>query len=83
MALAEKTSSRLPRGTKPVVQAFLTALDAVPEASRPAVAKAAQTMIRDEMKLRRSKQGSARSAAKAAKPAGRRAASKASTPPAG
>jgi len=82
MALAEKTSSRLPRGTKPVVQAFLTALDGVPEASRPAVAKAAQAMIRDELKLRRSKQGSARSTSKGAAPTGRRAA-KASTSSAG
>lgn len=82
MALAEKTSSRLPRGTKPVVQAFLTALDGVPEASRPAVAKAAQAMIRDELKLRRSKQVSARPASKRAGPTGRRG-TRASTSSAG
>ncbi len=49
------TSTRAPRGSKPVSQAFFAALDAVPEASRPAVAKAAQAMIRDELKLRREK----------------------------
>ena len=46
-------SARAPRGTKPVSQAFFNALDAIPEASRAAVAKAAQIMIRDELKARR------------------------------
>lgn len=55
MLKAETTSNRAPRGTKPVSQAFFTALDAVPEASRAAVAKAAQAMIRDEMKARKDK----------------------------
>ncbi len=55
MLKAETTSTRAPRGTKPVSQAFFTALDAVPEASRAAVAKAAQVMIRDELKTRREK----------------------------
>jgi hypothetical protein len=77
MAIAEKASSRLPRGTKPVVQAFLTALDSVPEASQPAVAKAAQAMIKDELKLRRSKQ---RSTATGKTPA-RRTTRKAATAP--
>ncbi len=54
MAKAE-TSTRAPRGAKPVSQAFLTALENIPDASRAAVAKAAQTMIRDELKLRREK----------------------------
>ncbi len=49
------TSTRAPRGSKPVSQAFFAALDAVPEASRSAVAKAAQVMIRDELKVRREK----------------------------
>ena len=53
MLKAEAT--RAPRGTKPVSQAFFTALEAVPEASRAAVAKAAQVMIRDELKARREK----------------------------
>ena len=46
MLKSETTSARSPRGTKPVSQAFFTALDAVPEAARSAVAKAAQVMIR-------------------------------------
>ena len=72
MAKAETASTRLPRGTKPVAQAFLAALDAVPDASRAAVAKAAQTMIRDELKARREKQRATRSTpGRAAKAAGR------------
>ena len=55
MANAEMTSPRSPRGTKPVSQAFLTALERVPAASRAAVAKAAQAMIRDELKIQRDK----------------------------
>lgn len=68
MAEPANSSTRLPRGTKPVVQAFLAALDAVPEVSRPAVAKAAQMMIRDELKARREKQRQAPKSV-AAKPA--------------
>jgi hypothetical protein len=56
MAESAISSTRLPRGTKPVAQAFLAALDALPEVSRSAVAKAAQAMIRDELKTRRDKQ---------------------------
>lgn len=63
MAKAETASTRLPRGTKPVAQAFLAALDSVPEMSRAAVAKAAQTMIRDELKARREKERANRTAA--------------------
>jgi hypothetical protein len=55
MAKTESTSTRAPRGTKPVVAAFFTALDAAPEASRAAIAKAAQVMIRDALKARREK----------------------------
>ena len=53
MAKAETMSTRSPRGTKPVSQAFLTALENIPTASRAAVAKAAQAMIRDELKSKR------------------------------
>ena len=56
MLKAASTATRAPRGTKPVSQAFFTALETVPEASRSAVAKAALTMIRDEMKTRRDKE---------------------------
>jgi hypothetical protein len=57
MAKAESAAAtgRAPRGTKPVAQAFLSALDSVPEDARAAVAKAAQGMIRDELKNRRDK----------------------------
>jgi carnitine O-acetyltransferase len=54
MAKAD-VSTRAPRGTKPVVQAFFSAVDAIPEASRSAVTKAALLMIRDEMKVQRDK----------------------------
>ena len=60
---------RAPRGTKPVSQAFFTALDAVPEASRAAVAKAAQAMIRDELKGRKEKMKVTAAKEKARKPA--------------
>ena len=53
MAKAETMSTRSPRGTKPVSQAFFAALEGIPTASRPAVAKAAQAMIRDELKSKR------------------------------
>ena len=55
MAKAETTAARLPRGAKPVSQAFFTALETIPEASRSAVAKAAQALIRDQMKMQRDK----------------------------
>jgi hypothetical protein len=42
--------ARAPRGSGPVTKAFLTALEAVPDTSRAAVAKAAMAMIRDELK---------------------------------
>jgi hypothetical protein len=55
MLKAKSASTRAPRGSKPVSQAFFTALEAVPEASRAAVANAAHTMIRDELKAMRAK----------------------------
>jgi hypothetical protein len=55
MAKAEITTTRAPRGAKPVSQAFFTALESLPDASRTAVARAAQAMIRDELKARREK----------------------------
>src|SRR3954469_20820428 len=71
MAKAETTSAttRAPRGAKPVAQAFLAALDSVPEAARSAVAKAAQVMIRDEIKSRREKAKAAAAKEKARRPA--------------
>jgi hypothetical protein len=64
MARAE-TAAR-PRGTKPVSQAFFTALESIPEAQRAAVGKSALAMIRDEMKSRRDKEKAAAAKAKAA-----------------
>jgi hypothetical protein len=69
MAKAETTTARSPRGAKPVSQAFFTALETIPEASRVAVAKAAQALIRDQMKTQREKAkvGAAKAKAAAAK----------------
>ncbi len=72
MAKADTASARAPRGSKPVSQAFFTALDSVPEIRRAEIAKAAQIMIRDELKLRRDKaKAAALSAKQARKPATR------------
>ena len=71
MAKSETASPRAPRGTKSVSQAFFAALDAIPEASRAAVAKAAQAMIRDEIKSQREKAKAASAKDKARKPASR------------
>ena len=55
MAKTDTSSTRAPRGTKPVALAFFTALDATPEASRAAIGKAALALIRDEMKMKKEK----------------------------
>lgn len=55
MLKAATTATRAPRGTKPVSQAFFSALETIPEASRAAVAKSALVMIRDEMKKQKEK----------------------------
>jgi phage tail tape-measure protein len=47
--------ARAPRGAKNVAQAFFAALDAVPDSQRAAIATAALTAIRDEVKARRLK----------------------------
>lgn len=82
MAKAETTTSaaRAPRGTKPVSRAFFTALESVPEASRLAVAKAAQVMIRDELKSRREKIKTAAAKEKTRKPTATKRVSKAAAP---
>ena len=61
--------ARAPRGAKPVAKAFFNALDAIPDATRGAVAKAAQAMIRDQLKLRREKLREAAAKEKARRPA--------------
>lgn len=53
MAGTEKSATRAPRGSRVVSQAFFAALDAVPDAQQAVVARAAQVMIRDELKRRR------------------------------
>ena len=82
MARAETTTgtARAPRGAKPVAQAFLAALDSVPEGARSAVVKAAQMMIRDELKNRRDKLKAAAAKEKARRPAAAKRAPKASAP---
>jgi hypothetical protein len=47
---------RAPRGSRTVSQAFFAALDAIPEARRQEVAKAAQAAIREELKSKLRKQ---------------------------
>jgi hypothetical protein len=82
MAKAETTSTRAPRGSKIVTQAFFAALDAVPKMQQAAVFKAAQTMIRDEFKARKGKavtaaaKERAKAPARTAAPAARAAAKK-------
>ncbi len=55
MAKPDTTTARSPRGAKPVSQAFFTTLESIPEATRPAVTKAALAMIRDQIKVQREK----------------------------
>jgi hypothetical protein len=47
----EKT--RLPRGSRPVAEAFLTALDAIPLKNRPEVAKAAFNIVKEGLSQRK------------------------------
>lgn len=65
MVLADDKRSRAPRGSRPVTQAFLTALEAVPETSRASVAKAAMAMIRDVLKTSKPARAPAAKAKKA------------------
>jgi len=51
---------RAPRGSRTVSQAFFAALEAIPEARRQEVAKAAQAAIREELKVKHRKQPPAR-----------------------
>jgi TRAP-type C4-dicarboxylate transport system substrate-binding protein len=58
-------TERAPRGTKPVAQAFLGALEKIPAASQAAVAKAALTAVREELAARKEKARDAKAKAKA------------------
>lgn len=71
MATSEANRTRAPRGAKAVVSAFMTALDDIPDARRVEVAKAAQTALRDEVKML-----AVRAKEAARKPAGRKPAAK-------
>jgi hypothetical protein len=53
MPKADTARARLPRGTKPVIQAFFDALVSIPEAQRAEVAQAAHAGIRDALKAER------------------------------
>jgi hypothetical protein len=55
MAISDTTRSRAPRGTKTLTQAFFSALADIPEDRRDAVARAAQSAIREELQARRVK----------------------------
>jgi hypothetical protein len=54
MAMSEERT-RAPRGTKTLTQAFFSALAEIPEERRDAVARAAQSAIREELQARRMK----------------------------
>src|SRR5713226_7825748 len=55
MAAKTTASTRAPRGTKTLTQAFFSAADGIPEAQRGAVVKAALASIRDQLKDDREK----------------------------
>jgi len=62
--MATATTSRAPRGTKVLAQAFFAAADNIPEAQRGAVVKAALALIRDDLKVAREKAAAAKTKAK-------------------
>ncbi len=74
MAAKPTVSSRAPRGTRTLTQAFFSAADGIPEAQRADVVKAAVMAIRDQLKEEREKAKltKARAKAKGAKTAGTR-----------
>jgi hypothetical protein len=66
MAQEQELASAL-RGTKTVARAFFTAVDAMPEPQRRAVAAAALDLIRDDMKAQREQAAAVAAKAKTAK----------------
>jgi hypothetical protein len=62
--MATATTSRAPRGTKVLAQAFFNAAEGVPEAQRAAVVKAALALIRDDLRAAREKSAAAKTKAK-------------------
>lgn len=65
MASSKDIRARAPRGTKNVTQAFFEAIEGLPASQQDAVATAALTGIRDELKSRRLKTREAAARAKA------------------
>ena len=74
MAIKEDVKTRSPRGTKNVTQAFFEALDGIPGSQQKAVATAALTSIRDDLKAQRLKTKEAAAKAKAKAPTKKKAA---------
>jgi hypothetical protein len=73
MAIKEDARTRSPRGTKNVTQAFFEALDGIPVSQQKAVATAALSSIRDDLKAQRLKTKDAAAKAKAKAPAKKKA----------
>src|ERR1700675_5046849 len=65
MAVKATATTRAPRGTKTLTQAFFSAADGIPETQRDAVVKAAVAAIRDQLKEDREKAKVAKGKAKA------------------
>jgi hypothetical protein len=61
----DTTPSSLPRGTRVLTRAFFQAANGFPEATRPALVKAALAAIRDDLKTAREKATAAKTKAKA------------------
>ena len=55
MAMKATATTRAPRGTKILTQAFFAAADGIPDMQRAAVIKSALAAIRDELKNARAK----------------------------
>jgi len=72
MAISETPRTRAPRGTKSLTQAFFAALSEIPQDRRDVVAKAAQSAIREQLRVRRDKEKGARSTRGARSPNGSR-----------
>jgi hypothetical protein len=69
----ETGTTRLPRGTKPVIAAFFSALNEVPQPQRAAVTKAAVASIRGEIRANRDKRTEASAKVKVPAPTVRKA----------
>ena len=68
MAIKATSGARAPRGTKTLMQAFFSAADGIPEATRADVVKSALAAIRDQLKDVREKAKVAKAKANANAP---------------